>query len=367
MSKKTKQKRAEKKARVKRNIVNGVVTILLIIFAIMILLTASVFYLTRAKDGKVSYPSSPLTKMMNQSYSYIEDENLNIQFQFPSIPVMVNLGGTERFMSDNGLVFRYNNDLSISLYEIEGSAYDILSTEYGPNLYNGELSGSATYVADVTTMDVGYINSFPAEYQCGVIQVSDNNNVVYRTIYTLTMVVDMGFDKDVFISVSTTDMSKLYDAELLLEAIVYTLMDISITQESVRQDALAESTQTSQEVTVEEQLATVTQSTSSKGFEYMNIEVPLLKTYDNGAVVILQYTNTDADMEGVTLHNFNKTMLQNKEPVSEPGVAYFAIENATKGNYTLQIPADTDLGVYSARILSYEEFVQEYGSIVSIP
>lgn len=361
------KKRAEKKEHMKRSIVNGIVAVLVIVFAIMLALTAVVYYLTRNTDGKVTYPSSPLTKMMNQSYSYIEDETLDIQFQFPTIPVIVNLGGTERFMSDNGLVFRYNNDLSISLYEIEGSAYDILSTEYGPNLYNGELSGSATYIADASTMDVGYCNSFPAEYQCGVIQVADNNNVVYRKIYALTMVVDMGYEKDVFISVSTTDATKLYDAELLLESIVYTLMDISITKEAVKQDEIEQQELAKQEVTVEEELGTVTQSTSSKGFEYMNLEVPLLKSYENGAIVVLQYTNTEADMQRVTLRNYNNTMLQDKDAASEPGIAFFVIENAVKGNYTLQVPVETDLGVYSARILSYEEFVQEYGSIIVLP
>lgn len=363
MSRAKQKKRAEKKQRVKRTIVNGVVITLVITFTILLLLTVGVYYLTRDKNGQVAYPVSPLTKMINQSYSYIEDETLNIQFQFPSIPVIVNLGGTERFMSDNGLVFRYNNDLSISLYEIEGSAYDLLSTEYGPNLYNGELSGNATYIPDVNTMDVGYCNSFPAEYQCGVIQVADNNNVVYRTIYAITMVVDMGYEKDVFISISTTDVSKLYDAELLLESIVYTLMDISITQDSIAEDNLLEEQQ-SQAVSVEEEIANVTQTTNNKGFEYMNIEVPLVKSYENGAIVVLQYTNIDADMTNVTLLNYNKTMIKGRDAASTPGVAYFVIDNATKGNYTLQVPITTDIGVYSARTLSYEEFIQEYGSII---
>lgn len=369
MASKSKKKKAENRARFKRNFVNGIVTIAVIAFSLLLVITAMVFFIVRNKEGQVSYPTSPLTKMMNTSYSYIEDENLDIQFQFPTIPAVINVGGTERFMSETGLVFRYNNDLSISVYEIEGSAYDLLSTEYAANLYNGDLSGGATYFAEASTMDVGYCNSFPAEYQCGVIQVSDTNNVVYRSIYTITMVLDLGFEKDVFISISTTDRSKLYDAGILLENIVFTVMDISITQESVQMDEMNE-TPSTQEVLVQQEQAsektTISSSNQEEGFGYMNIEVPLLSHYADGAIVVLQYTNTAADLSKVLLQNYNKTMATSVNPASSVGIAYFVIKEGTKGNYTLQVPEEVDLGTYAARVLSYTEFVQEYGAIITM-
>lgn len=370
-SKKREKLKQEKKGSLKRNLFNGFMIIAVVLLIVVAAITLMIFLYTRKSAGQVVFPQSPLTKMMDQPYSYIKDERLDITIQCPTIPVLLNVGGSERYVSDNGCVFRYSDSLSISIYEVDTNAYDILSTDFASNLYGGEMMGTTNYLPDATAQDVGYFNGFPSEYQCGVIEVSDENNVVYRNIYVLSLVIDLGLEKDLLVGISCTDDAALYEAELLMENIAYTVVDGSITQGVLEKEKNRPQPSTNVSVTVESELEEQTEATqeskplSMSGFDAIYLEVPLLKNYEEGAVVVLQYTNIEADVSGLQLKDMATNVIAIVDSSSTQGLAFFGLKEGRKGNYTLSVPADVDLGIYSTRIMGFNEFMQEYATVLT--
>lgn len=361
MNKKNRNKK-KRQARIKKNIFNGVLIFVLLSLLVAVAFTASLYFYTMETRGTVVYPTTPLTKMMEQPYSYIADETLDITIQCPSIPVILSVGGTERNVSDNGCVFRYNSDLSISIYELEGAAFDILSTQFAPDLYNGSISGQTQYVNDLDTMDVGYFNGYPAEYQCGMVNVLSESGAVEKSIYVVTMVLDMGFDKDLMITVSTSNNSALYNAGILLESIGYTVVDTSLTT-----NTLDGATQLTSEpklpeddfkVTLEVE-ENVSAEVTVEQESWMDVQVAFTKDYEDGAVVVFQYTGTEVGAFDITLYDEEENEYAAAN-YSVDGLSVFVLDSAKKGNYTLKVPADKEVGTFNALVMSKEEYDSQY-------
>lgn len=225
MTNKEKKEKYLQKQKIKRN-VRSVLSISLLIFIVVLAAFATSFYLyTRNRMGEVAYPKSPLTKMMDASYSYKTDTSLPTIIQCPTIPVMMNVAGKERHISDDGCVFAYGNGLYISAYETNDGAYNILSSKFASDLYAGEMAGELLY--ESAQSDVGYFNGYPSEYQAGKISIYSTSGRISREIYVLSIMMDMGLDKRLMLAVSTVEEKGLYEAGILLQSIGYTVMDIS--------------------------------------------------------------------------------------------------------------------------------------------
>ena len=354
-----KSKKEQAKQKLRKNLKTGLVIFSLVLLVVVAAFTVS-FYMYTSGSDDVVYPDSPLTKIMDEPYFYVEDETLDVPIQCPTIPVILSVGGIERAYNDEGCVFRYNEDLSISVYEVTTTAYDILSTNFALDLYNGVVSGETAYIPQTDMFDVGYFNSYPAEYQCGYVNICEEDGItVYNQIYVLSLVLDMGFDKKLMITVSSTDDTALYDAEILLESIAYTVVDASLTlgyesTEVLGQDVLR---MEADSLIVEEELPE--QSPNLERTEenaYIDIMVPIMNEIEGRGYVVLQYTNLDADTANVNLYEPDKTTSYENSSVTK-GVLVYCMDNPEKGNWSIKIPAGIDLGTYTTIAYNREEFV----------
>jgi len=347
-----KSKKEIAKQNMKKNLRTGFIIFLLVVLVVMAAFTVSYYLYTTGNRGTV-YPNSPLTKRMDEPYSYVEDATLDVPLQCPTIPVLLSVGGVERSFSDIGCAFRYNEDLSISIYEISTTAYDILSTCFAPDLYNGTVSGETSYIPNTDMFDVGYFNSYPAEYQCGYVNVYEPDGVtIYNQIYVLTLVLDMGFDKDLMITVSSTDEKALYDAEVLLESVGYTVVDGSLTLDYSAEDTLEDEiiSITGTDELQEEVIEKVNTAPS-----VIDVMVPILDDIKGRGYVVVQYTNLDADTSNIYLYEPNgKTSYANSSIV--PGVLVYCMDNPKSGNFTVKIPSGVDLGTYTTVAYNRQDF-----------
>ena len=342
---------------IKKNIVQGFFVFIVVVFLAIAAFTVSLYMYTKEGRGAVAFPESPLTKIIDETHSYIGDDTLDIPIQCPSVPIILSVGGTERNVSEDGCVFRYNSDLSISIYEMEESAYELLSTDFASNLYNGEISGSAEYMADSESMDVGYFNGYPSEYQCGTINILSDDGFISKKIYVVLLLIDMGFEKSVMIAVSTSNVLSLYDAQNLLESIGYTVMDISLTK-----DALDTTVETQSDVNFFPNVTYEVESNVPEvGTGDIIIEVPIIRNHELGAVVVLSYTQLNADISRLRLSSDTYAGEMIADAQSYPGVAFFTIENAGKGNWELYVPVDMELGTYSIAVLEPVDCYMQYG------
>lgn len=354
-----KSKKEQAKQKIKNNIKTGVVIFSLVVLVVVAAFTVSFYMYTSGSEGVV-YPASPLTKIMDEPYFYVEDETLNISIQCPTIPVILSVGGTERAYNDVGCVFRYNEDLSISVYEVSTTAYDILSTNFALDLYNGVVSGEAVYIPQTDLFDVGYFNSYPAEYQCGYVNICEEDGItIYNQIYVLSLVLDMGFDKKLMITVSSTNDRALYDAEILLESIAYTVVDASLTlgynsAEIAEQDVIRIEEDTL--IKGESVLEQASDLEESVGDAFIDIMVPIMNKIDGRGYVVLQYTNTDADISNIYLYEPDKETSYENSSVTK-GVLVYCMDKPAKGNWCIKIPNGIDLGTYTTMVYSKQEFM----------
>lgn len=352
---KEQKRKLKKKEAFKAQIKTGIIIFFSVILVVFASLAISLFLYTR-EIGGVSFPESPLTKMMGTHTSYIGNDSLNLKIQCPTIPAILNVGGSERSVSDDGCVFRYDDRLSISIYEVSNSPYDILSTRLAPELYTGEISGEFTYTADANYMDVGYFNGYPAEYQCGIIDVYDVGGEVQKHIYAITICLDLGYDKTLMITTSTTEKKNIYDAEILLESICYTVMDISST--------VGTSTKSGQPV--EEPVAyTISEEETDIEDEdmgnFLYVEVPLVKEYEDSPYLVFSYTGLEADTSEIVLWDEGKMNSYSPMEESKTGLLFFEMKEGKQSeNWNLQLPLSQDFGTYHANVMEKDKFIKQY-------
>ena len=351
-----KSKKEIAKQNIKKTLKIGFIIFGLVAVVVTAAFTIS-FYLYSYESGKVIYPDSPLTKIKGEPYSYVDDLTLDIPIQCPTIPVLLSVGGTERSYSDEGCVFRYNEDLSISVYEVSTTAYDILATCFALDLYNGTISGETSYIPNTDLLDVGYFNSYPAEYQCGYINVFEPDGVtIYNQIYALVLVLDMGFDKNLMIAVSSTDENALYDAAVLLESVGYTVVDGSLTlgyePENMLSDEIISITENSAEGSM---LLKEAESDTLTEPMVIDVMVPIFDDIKGRGYVVVQYTNLEADTSGIFLYEPNDTASYANSSVT-PGILVYCMDNPKSGNFTIKIPCDINLGTYTTMAYDRQDF-----------
>jgi len=352
-----KSKKEQAKQKLKNNLKTGLVIFSLVVLVVVSAFTVS-FYMYTSGSEEVVYPDSPLTKIMDEPYFYVEDESLNISIQCPTIPVILSVGGIERAYNDVGCVFRYNEDLSISVYEVSATAYDILSTNFALDLYNGVVSGETAYIPCTDMFDVGYFNSYPAEYQCGYVNICEEDGItIYNQIYVLSLVLDMGFDKNLMITVSSANDKALYDAEILLESVAYTVVDASLTLNYEGEDVLVQDAVKMIDNTSIEEPIISEQPSDTEILEesFIDIMVPIMEEIDGRGYVVLQYTNMDTDISDIYLYEPDKATFYENSSIMK-GVLVYCMDNPAKGNWSVRLPAGIDLGTYTTIVYTKDEF-----------
>ena len=80
-----KKKKKNVKASVKSSVKTGLVIFILVLITVCAAFVTSLYFYTRNTIGQVVYPPSPLTKIMNESKSYIADDTLTETIKFPKI------------------------------------------------------------------------------------------------------------------------------------------------------------------------------------------------------------------------------------------------------------------------------------------
>ena len=345
-----KKKKKNVKASVKSSVKTGLVIFILVLITVCAAFVTSLYFYTRNTIGQVVYPPSPLTKIMNESKSYISDDTLTETIKFPTIPVLMSVGGSVRGVTDTGTVYRYNTDLAISVYETEQSTYEVLAGNFAYDLYNGSLSGTPVYVADTDSMDLGYFNGYPAEYQCGDVQIVDENGTKYNDIYVTTMLLDLSMGKKVLVVVQTDSKDALYSAETLLEALCFTVMDVS-------QNANGK-TETDSNVTITEDFVTeeappvVTPSVTTT----IGVAFSLNEDYKDGAVVQILCDNRQADIGAATIERNDGADVNYTVLSAQNGLAFYHIINATKGDYIIELPSEAVTQEYKISIIDYKDY-----------
>ena len=223
-----KEKRIEQRKRRNKAKKNVKTVIMVSIFTALGLLAliAGLFYWYSLKNlGTIAYPTSPLSKMMDASYSYVTSEDLPVSITCPNMPISLSVSGEEMYVSNNGTVFSYGGGLYISVYEVSTTPSGILNSQYGYDLCKGAPVGTPHFVLGAE--DIGYFNGYAASYMCGKIELLSPANKSLQDIYVVTMTLDVNQKDDLMIGVATTDEKQMYDASVLVQNICYTIMDIS--------------------------------------------------------------------------------------------------------------------------------------------
>ena len=245
-----KQRRIEQRRKRNKARKNFKTVITISLFTVLGLLAAGAgmfYFLTLKSMGTVVYPSSPLSKMMDASYSYVTSKDLPVAVSCPNIPISLSVSGEEVFINYNGTVFNYGNGMYISLYEVDSTPSQILNSQYGYDLCKGEPVGEPHFVLGLE--DIGYFNGYPASYMCGDIQLMSSTSKPLQDIYVVTMTLDVDKASDLMVGVATADEKQLYDCGVLLQNICYTIMDISSSSSYVNtDDKVTESVVVQQEV-----------------------------------------------------------------------------------------------------------------------
>lgn len=359
------QRRRKNKAKksAKNILVVGVFTLLG-----SLLLFASIFYFYSLKTlGVTSYPSSPLSKMMDASYSYVTNTSLPIVINSPNLPYSLSVSGEERYINYNGTVFYYGNELYISIYEVYGTPLDILNNQLAYDLYAGELMDTPFFLMD--NEDVGYFNGFPAAYICGDCQILSPTEKVLNNIYVVSMTLDTGYDGDLMIAVSTTNDKNLYDAGVLLQNIGYTVMDTSqtryldgtsptkntvVVEETINGevDPLTETVSESKDVdsyseVSKSSLAGNEMSPDTSQWDSYYVTLPQM---EEEVDFILSYTEKKINPTSAIIYSPDgmDTYSANYFNDGKDGRIYFSIMNADAGQWTIRILTSADLGSVSA-------------------
>lgn len=377
----------------KKKLIKSIKTVALISFAVILsLLTIIVigfYFYTKENLGNVTYPKSPLTRMMDTTYSYVADDNLPVMIQCPSIPVILNVGGSERYVTHNGAVFAYGNNLYISVYETNDTSYSILSGQFVSDLYAGESYSDVLYENAQT--DVGYFNGYPAEYQSGLCQILNSSGRSVKDIYVVSMTMDLGLDKNLMLVVSSTEDKVLYDAGVLLQSIGYTVMDTSGTNYMDSDESVAEtiesgySNETSNtnvpmsgtvdmplevnETAVAIPVTTPTPTpTASPEKEWMDYTVILTQTYDMGTFV-LEYQNREKTPIDAVLYSPDGTTTYVPTYWNDglDGTIRFMVPSPSPGTWTIKTDSSINLGTYSAYCVNSESYVPSMGEASGQP
>lgn len=370
----------------KKRLIKNIKTIALVSMAV-ILVSLTVFvicfyYYTKETMGEVTYPKSPLTRMMDTTYSYVADDNLPVMIQCPSIPVLMNVGGSERYITDNGVVFAYGNGLYISVYETLDTAYSILSGQFVSDLYAGEDNYNILYENAVT--DIGYFNGYPAEFQCGDCQILNSSGIPVRDIYVVSMTMELGLEKKIMLVVSTTDKKSLYDAGILLQSIGYTVMDTSgtnyidtegdkpserypdstVTEGAINQPLVPDSgTIYKDQPAVKPEPTVRPEPTATPEKAWTDYTVQLSQTYERGTFV-LEYQNSDTTPIDAVLYSPDGMTTYNPSYLNDglDGTIRFMVQAPQPGIWTIKINAGTDLGTFSTYCVDSDSYIPSKGA-----
>lgn len=367
----------------KRKLIKNVKTILLVSLAV-ILTSLTVFvicfyFYTKETMGEITYPKSPLTRMMDTTYSYVADDNLPVMIQCPSIPVLMNVGGSERYVTDNGVVFAYGNGLYISVYETLDTAYSILSGQFVSDLYAGEENYNILYENAVT--DIGYFNGYPAEFQCGDCQILNSNGIPVRDIYVVSMTLELGLEKKVMLVVSTTEEKSLYDAGILLQSIGYTVMDTSgtnyidtedvspserfpdstISEENMIQNTVPNSVTAETEAKAQPTKSPEPTATPEKN--WTDYTVQLSESLERGTFV-LEYQNSEMTPLDAVLYSPDGMTTYNPSYLNDglDGTIRFMVPAPQPGIWTIKIDAALDLGTFSTYCVESDSYIPSKGA-----
>lgn len=364
----------------KKRLIRNIKTISLVSLAV-ILISLTIFvicfyFYTKETMGEITYPKSPLTRMMDTTYSYVADDNLPVMIQCPSIPVLMNVGGTERYVTENGVVFAYGNGLYISVYETRDTAYSILSGQFVSDLYAGE--GSQNILYETAAMDVGYFNGYPAEFQCGDCKILNSDGKPVRDIYVVSMTLELGLEKKVMLVVSTTEVKALYDAGILLQSIGYTVMDTSgtnyiDTEENTVSERYPDSTVAGQEIseavvpstgTVSEKVVPLPspESTATPENTWTDYTVHLNETYEKGTFV-LEYQNAEITPFDAILYSPDGTSTYNPIYLNDglDGTIRFMVQAPQPGTWTIKVDVESDLGTFKSYCVDSDSYVPSQG------
>jgi hypothetical protein len=303
---------------------------------------------------KVSFPVSPLSKLNDGAHRYYSDYELNTTIKSPSLPVILNVKGDETTVFEDGCVFLTKDYFYISVYETTSSPVEILNSRFCDNLTGVNTNTPCTYNAVNNSIDVGYFNGYPAEYQAGTVTWKPETLEAYR-LYVVSLTFNLGYDKKIMVAVSTRDGDKTYDAENLLESICLSMMDISeskTAQTSIKNET---PTKTPVEDIKEEAIAptgsinavVIDESSDSTGEVTYSIYVN--EEFPSGTGLAFKYSNPSADTGKIYVIDPSGKVLLPDELFSGYGVLFFKSEESVKGEWVLKIPAQNSLGDYSLK------------------
>lgn len=233
---KTQYKMNKKKKEIKKD-VQGIILIVIISILLVIAIAVGFVFLNSLDNGNaVSYPSNPLVSQSTSSYTYVESDDLPVKVTMPNAPIMCDLGGSARSVSDNGFMYLYSKDLYLGAYEVHDSTYDIFSNQLVADMYAGEVSYMWVYT--MAHSNTGYYNGYPTKYECGECSLLDDAGKLVKSIYVISFTMDMGLEYPLALVAATPNSHSLYNAGKLLEKAGNAVMDISKTNyvsEAVRQ------------------------------------------------------------------------------------------------------------------------------------
>ncbi len=327
--------------------------ILVIVCFILVTVLAAFAASVGGLSKKVSFPGSPLSKLNDGAHRYYSDYELNTTIKSPSLPIILNVKGDESTVFEDGCVFLTKDYFYISVYETTSSPVEILNSRFCDNLTGAKTNTPCTYNAVNNSIDVGFFNGYPAEYQAGTVTWKPEALEAYR-LYVVSLTFNLGYDKKIMVAVSTRDGSKTYEAENLLESICLSMMDISESEpaqtstdnepavkapEDIKEEA-ANPTGSINAVVIDE-------STDSTGEITYSIYVN--EDFTSGTGLAFKYSNPSADTGKIYVTDPNGKILLPDEFFSGYGVLFFKSEEAVKGEWVLSMPAQNSLGDYSLK------------------
>lgn len=332
--------------------------IAIIMFVLAVVVAAFVASIGGYVD-RASFPKSPLKKFNDEVHKYSANLDLMVELQCPTIPVMLYVKGEEKNVVENGCIFLTDDDFYISIYEVSGAPIEILNSRYADDLVNNKYA-DCSYEADADTMDVGYYNGYPAEYQCGKVLWKPEKSLEPFIFYTTTIALNVGYDKKVMVCVSTQDKKRIYNAEVLTENIALTVMDTSYTTKS------SDSTEDSEAVEVKEEAENNSEESSDVSVieeekRDEDFAININSDFKTGTGIVLKYSNFLEDLSEVYAMTPENEVVPIDTANGGNGVAFFSSLSTTNGTWHIFIPANVDLGDFSIETFDIEDMNSIYG------
>lgn len=323
--------------------------ILLIILIPVLIVLVVIFLLVNAvyvpTPEAVVFPQGELTDSIftEQNNKYTENESLEVQHQFTTVPYTVDVTKGDGAKVGSGTIYRIEGADGFFIYCTEyndsTNAQDIISSQFPAAML-------INYVPEMTRVTVqvdrkGFINGFSAEYIAETISATDGTEKRDAAIIGYALdIPDVEYAAShIFIGVGTTTVSTegLEACSQILSAVMNTVTKNVELEEERKKEAerkAREEQEALMQTMAQEEAPTETAQAPSEIAKTATIPIPVDRVYSTLTVSVdWDNLNPDAVLE---LFNPAKTVYYDPSSQNETG-ARFVIKDSEVGSYELHV------------------------------